>query len=287
MVSQKQNALTIKSEIQLTSFSDAMKFAEVMAKSGAFPDTPPALALAKIQTGAELGFGPMASLRGVYIVHGRTGLYYTMVGACVRRHGYDYEVTEHTPKKCTIRFLRGAKVLGESTYTIDDAKRAGLLRNQNYEKNPLNMLFARAMTNGQRFYCPDATNGLPIMDEFEMEVMDHPAQVSATVEHQSHAEAILDDLGAADDAPEVVDVEPEPEVEGVAYCTRAQYNAIREMVAELSELSGETHSLKKLGAEIIGREVDGSFSKVVTSDEADQILDFLDGEIQSWRQRGA
>ena len=46
--------------------------------------------------------------------------------------------------------------IGNSTFTIDDAKKAGT---KNVDKFPKNMLFARAMSNGVRWYTPDIFNG--------------------------------------------------------------------------------------------------------------------------------
>jgi hypothetical protein len=42
--------------------------------------------------------------------------------------------------------------LGISTFSIDDAKKAGT---KNIDRFPKNMLFARALSNGVKFYTPD------------------------------------------------------------------------------------------------------------------------------------
>jgi hypothetical protein len=82
---------------------------------------------------------------------------------------YDYRVKELSNEKCTIAFKQrvgvgalgtGSEDLGEFTYSIEDAKRAGLVKQgSSWEKYPANMLFARAISSGVRVYCPDVFNG--------------------------------------------------------------------------------------------------------------------------------
>src|SRR4029450_4198771 len=73
---------------------------------------------------------------------------------------YDYHVLELTDEVCAIRFLEAGEVIGESVFTMEDAKRAGLdKQNPTYHSYPRNMLFARAMSNGVAWYCPDVTMG--------------------------------------------------------------------------------------------------------------------------------
>jgi hypothetical protein len=55
--------------------------------------------------------------------------------------------------------------LGTSTFTIDDAKKAGT---KNLDKFPKNMLFARAMSNGVKWFTPDIYES-PVYVPEEME----------------------------------------------------------------------------------------------------------------------
>jgi len=83
------------------------------------------------------------------------------MAACVKKSGrYNYRVTEMNDKACTIEFMERLDgkwtTSGESKFTIDDARKAGT---KNLDKFPRNMLFARAMSNGVRWYCPDVMSG--------------------------------------------------------------------------------------------------------------------------------
>ena len=146
----------------LSSYDDVEKAARAMAGSGFFQDTRQASqAIVKILAAREIGLGPFAGMTGINIIQGRPAFGANIMAACVKKSGrYNYRVTEMTDKACTIEFLerldgRWASC-GVSTFTLEDAKKAGT---KNLDKFPRNMLFARAMSNGVRWYCPDVMNG--------------------------------------------------------------------------------------------------------------------------------
>lgn len=149
--------------------------AEACAKSGFYKDVnkDASKALVKMMTGHELGFGPSASITGIYIVQDKIVLSYPMLAALVKRSGrYDYRVKSHTNDACVVEFyefIDGKRVLtGTSPFTMDDANKAGLLSNPTWKKYPRNMLFARALSNGQKWYAPDVSCGTPIYTPDEM-----------------------------------------------------------------------------------------------------------------------
>lgn len=112
-------------------------------------------AIVKIVAGRELGIGPLAAMQSLYIVKGRVMLSANVLAALVRRSGrYDYRVLKLTPEECEIAFYQSGQEIGRSAFSLADARRAGT---QNVDKYPRNMLFARAMSNGVRWYCPDVT----------------------------------------------------------------------------------------------------------------------------------
>jgi hypothetical protein len=56
--------------------------------------------------------------------------------------------------------------LGESSFSLEDAKRAGLA-GDNWRKYPRNMLYARAVSNAARWYAPEVLTGVYLPDEME------------------------------------------------------------------------------------------------------------------------
>ena len=88
------------------------------------------------------------------------------MAATVKGSGkYDFRVVEQTDQVCTIDFYQGKEKIGTSSFTIQDAKKAGT---KNLEKFPKNMLFARAMSNGVKWFTPDIFSG-PVYVPEEME----------------------------------------------------------------------------------------------------------------------
>lgn len=146
------NALAVHEDMSLSDLGN------VLAKSGFFQDTRDASqAIVKVLAGRELGFGPIASMTGVYIVKGRPALSANLMAAAIKRSGrYTYRVVRLDDQACEIAFFENGQEIGRSEFTADDAKRAGT---QNMDKFPRNMLFARALSNGAKWFCPDIFGG--------------------------------------------------------------------------------------------------------------------------------
>ena len=141
-------------------FGELMKVGEMIARSGYFQDAKEASqAFVKVLAGRELGIGPVTSMQGIYIVKGRVTLGANLMASLIKSSGrYNYRVVELTDKVCRIEFTEYGKPVGESSFTMDDAKRAQL-GGANWTGYARNMLFARALSNGAKWYCPDAFSG--------------------------------------------------------------------------------------------------------------------------------
>lgn len=146
----------------LVPLNDTLQLGKVLAESGFFADSRSASqAVVKVLAGRELGFGPVAAMTGINIISGRVSLSANIMAAALKRSGrYNFRVREMTEAACKIEFFERSgdkwETIGVSTFTAEDAKRAGT---KNMDKYPRNMLYARAMSNGVRWYCPDVTGG--------------------------------------------------------------------------------------------------------------------------------
>lgn len=147
--------------------NDMMVMAKTFAESGMFQDTKQAAqAFVKIQAGQELGIAPFAAMSGIHIISGKPTIGAGLMASQVKGSGkYDYKVTKHDDKVCSIDFYQGKEMIGNSTFTIDDARKAGT---KNLDKFPKNMLFARALSNGVKWFTPDVFTG-PVYVPEEME----------------------------------------------------------------------------------------------------------------------
>jgi hypothetical protein len=133
---------------------DVFELGKVFAASGYFQDAREAAqATVKILAGRELGLPPFASMTGIHIIKGKPALGANLIAARIKASGkYNYRIIEHTDQVCRIAFFEGSEQVGVSEFTLADARKAGT---QNLERYPKNMLFARALTNGARWYTPD------------------------------------------------------------------------------------------------------------------------------------
>lgn len=174
-------------QLQKHNPTDIMAIGKAFAESGMFPDIKSAAqAIVKIQAGNELGIPPFQSMSGIHIISGKPTIGAGLMASMVKGSGkYDYKVTEQTEKVCSINFFQGKELLGTSTFTIEDAKKAGT---KNLDKYARNMLFARAMSNGVKWYTPDVFAGpvyvpeemdMPITQDIQHEVIEQPAPVPA------------------------------------------------------------------------------------------------------------
>jgi len=144
----------MKNEIQIMPVNDIMTMAKTFVESGMFADTKQAAqAFVKIQAGQEVGLAPFAAMSGINIIMGKPTFGAGVIASYVKgSNKYDFKVKELTDKVCSIDFFQGKELIGNSTFTIEDAKKQST---KNLDKFPKNMLYARAISNGQKWFCPD------------------------------------------------------------------------------------------------------------------------------------
>ena len=155
--------------VQQLPISELMNLAKAFAESGMFADTKSAAqAIVKIQAGQEIGIPPFAAMTGIHIIQGKPTIGAGLIASRLKGSGkYDYRVVEASEKICSIDFYQGNTKIGNSTFTIEDARKA---LTKNIDKFPKNMLFARAISNGVKWYCPDIFSG-PVYVPEEMQVV--------------------------------------------------------------------------------------------------------------------
>lgn len=151
------------------SLNEPMALGDVFMKSGLFKDVKTkAQAVVKILAGRELGLAPIESMINIYMTpNGQIGLQAKIIGSLIKKSGkYDYTVDKLDNEGCTITFYildytgEGKRIeLGKSTFTKRDAALAGIINKDNWKNYPRNMMFARALSNGAKWYTPDAFCG--------------------------------------------------------------------------------------------------------------------------------
>lgn len=172
-------ATTGKQSFSLTpqSLDEAMRFAEVLAKSSIVPKDfqgNPGNILVAVQWGMELGLQPMQAMQSIAVINGRPALWGDAVIGLVRGSPlceYIYETDDGST--ATIRVKRRGEEEQMRTFSMDDAKSAGLAGKQGpWSQYPKRMRQMRARAFALRDVFPDVLRGMPIAEEVE----DTPAE---------------------------------------------------------------------------------------------------------------
>lgn len=172
----------VRANVAAMTYDEAERASKAIAASGFFKESERiSEALVKVLKGQELGIGPVTAVQEIVIVKGKLSMSASLVAALIKRSGrYDYRITEHTDQVCNLDFYQEGKPVGPSRFSIDDAARAGLLRNDTWKNYPRNMLFSRALTNGARWYCADLfVGGVYTPDELGSGVTDEMVAVAS------------------------------------------------------------------------------------------------------------
>lgn len=166
-----------------SNLTEAISFAERIAKSSLIPThyrNKPEDCLVALQMGYELGLAPLQALQNIACINGKPSIYGDAALALVKASAVCDDVQEHEvggPQdgdrwgyKC-IAIRKGKKAV-EGTFTVGDAKRAGLWGKQGpWQSYPKRMMQMRARGFALRDAFPDVLRGLITVEE----AGDHPA----------------------------------------------------------------------------------------------------------------
>ena len=183
--------------------------AQVLVKSGMLPSSVKSAesAMAIMQTGREFGLQPMQSFRVIHIIEGKPTLSAQFMAALVNRHcakhgGY-LRQAELSEERCVIEYKRGEWPAPQTfSFSMEDAKRAGLATRGTWQKHPREMMYNRAVSNACRMGWPELVAGVYDPDELDAptysvhQVEPPPNRMWSTVvserEMEMHEEEALD-----------------------------------------------------------------------------------------------
>lgn len=185
------------------SIPELKELAALYVESGMFADLKNvAQAVVKIKAGEDLGFSPHVSLAGIHFFQGRAVIGANLLASLIKDSGkYEYKILKHDKTICSLEILQ--KVDGEwrvmgvpVTYSIEDAKDAGLTGKDVWKKFPQDMLFAAAIRQAARRYCSDILRGTPTLEYYGQE----EAAIDAETNFSTPSEM--------DQSPNIIDAEP-------------------------------------------------------------------------------
>lgn len=185
--------------LKLETMEEMGLFAQAAMKSGFFRDMKEAAAgVIKVQWGLELGVGPVTALTGIHNIQGKLAMSATLMASLIQRHPRYKYVTRMDDQSVTLQCYVDGEFVGASTFSMEDAKKAGVLGNPTWKKYPRNMMFARALSNAARWYFADVFSGAPAYTTEELGDESEPA------EEELHIAEVRDEVVKV----EIVDEEP-------------------------------------------------------------------------------
>lgn len=158
-------------EMKPRSMEEAMHFCEIMAKSELVPkcyQDKPGNIMVAIQMGSELGMTPMRALRSISVINGRASMWGDdMMAMVLASPVCEYiDESESNDKEGVCKAKRKGSVEHVSRFTLEDAKRAGLLGKQGpWTSHTGRMLKLRARGFALRDKFADVLAGLVTSEE--------------------------------------------------------------------------------------------------------------------------
>lgn len=210
----------------------------------------PEQAFTIIAAGRELGLTAMQSLRSIHIIEGKPTLSVDLIAAlCKSRPDVCvyFRMVESTAERATYETQRkGEPSPTRMSWTIQEAKDAGLVGKDNWRKYPAAMLRARCITALARAVYPDLAMGL--YDPDEIDTTSSPPQASGsrpevvvTTDAPSVEDRAFQDLCDRVDAAETVAALGQVAAAATKMArskklTKEQYDSIKEAYAKKKAL---------------------------------------------------
>jgi hypothetical protein len=158
---------------QPQNLQDAQALAKLWSCAGLVPAAfrgKPSDILLVMARGSDMGLSPVQSLHAFFVINGRVGMYSdALVGVVVGKPMCRYfRLVSSDDKQATYETLReGSPEPVRLTYTMEQAKAAGLTSNATYSKHPAAMLRARCSAALARATYPDLVAGIYEPSELE------------------------------------------------------------------------------------------------------------------------
>lgn len=246
--------------------AEAEHYSKRLSESGLMPSTlrgKPADVLVVMLTGRELGVSPLTAIRSIHVVQGRPVLDAALIVALVKKSPacMYFQLVESTATRATYETQRkGEPRPTTMSYTIEQAKAAGLTGKDNWRNHPDAMLRARASSALARAVYPDLVLNVLTDEEAEQiphaQVVSSPAPVTAPrpsaqeptdaeivpeVSEQQVIDSFLERIVAAADAAELKAISAE----------------VRQMAKPIRDAVRGTYEAKLAEVKAAGAEVQG------------------------------
>lgn len=174
-----QRDVSYERQLEPTTINGAYRLAETLFKSGFFRVRNPEGVFTLILAGRSYGLDVVQSIQGVHLIDGKPSLSAGLMHAlCLRHPDCEYfQLVESSAEVAVFETRRrGAPAPVRMSWTIDEARSAGLVGKDNWKKYPKAMLRARCIAELSRAVYPDAVHNTYLLDELGQDVAEDAAQ---------------------------------------------------------------------------------------------------------------
>jgi len=183
--------------------------ASLLLKSGILPPTLRTVeqVMAVAATGKEIGLDIMQSVRNIDVIRGQVSMKPRLMLALALSRGLVQDFSfEKSDQKAVFKVLRkGMKSPHTETFTMEQAKRMGLVGKDNWNKQPDTMLLWRAVSAGMNLIFPDVLFGMPTPEEVGAEVMVSESDpLSGEVVPQVHEPEVVEPQEKSEDISQMI-----------------------------------------------------------------------------------
>ena len=292
-------------DMEPTTFGGLYRLASVLSSSKLIPDhfkQDPASTMLVMLSARDLGLPLIPALQNAYVIGGKLGWQAVVLETLAKRS-----------TDCKAFYLKSATnesasyvvqtadmpAPAEVTYTLQEAKTAGLLREgSGWTKNPKDMLVARCRTRAARQYFPEAILGMYSIEEIRDGAIPEVVIESVPVGGPPTGAALLTKLVTPpppapepEDVEPILDVEPEPEPEEGELFPEPDHEPVLinidpEIGKKMAALARETAAkvLGKFGPKLIENHAMKTWSKALEDLNEDQ-FELLDAYMADQKRK--
>jgi len=259
-------------------FAALQRHADALAPAASLPRHlrgSPADVLLVLRAADDLRLPFIAAVQGLHIVEGKLAMSAELMRALAFGAGHEFwfERSDDNGATACIK-RRGSQRVHSATFTMDDARRAGLTGRDNWKKYPASMCAARATSMVARRAIPDVLAGVGHTPE---ELSDDPTYAALDVPAEIDSGTPAEAKGEAGPQPQPV---PQPQPTGKPErATSQQYEQIEQLLAQLPE----DRALEVIARMKAALRIDSLDD--LTRDMADQAIPRLRGNVEAERAR--
>lgn len=209
----------VKAGFEPRNIDEAINLAKVLHASRLLPRglTTPEAVVATIITGAELGLSPMQAIRSIHIIDGKPTMSSDLMVAMVKRHEACkfFRLVESSGQVATYETQRaGDPEPTRMSFSIEEAKSAGLASKDVWKKFAAAMLRARCASSLARAVYPDLVMGIYDPDELDNTHAPEPRDVTpprpvvvpqVVIEAAQTLDATIEQVSVADSLREAME----------------------------------------------------------------------------------